>query len=504
MSTQLLSLDDLLALKRQGVADLGWVEVFAVGRHKPGDKVWTADDLRDCEANFERFSGGDNPPLAVPVGIGHEDDQAWLADTGLPAAGRVSRVKTDGERLWVWFADLPAKVAEAVKLGLWFRVSCEFYDDPPDGLAGSGCTLRRVALIGGDIPAVKGLAAFPALRMHAELRRLRAARPPAARRPATTVRSTRGTIFTFTEGRIAMDETTKATLIAVIKAAMPNLTDEFLATLDDEQLQMLAAQASGAAPGGDAAGAAAATAAEPPADRATLIADIIAADPTQDQAALEGMTDDELKALWQQLVGAARDAAAAGAGADTSANTEGAGSAAAAAAPAAGPATSRAAAAPTLTPAQAAQLQRQFAELNGTARRLEQDAKRRERLERERTVKAYCERWLDKKFVTPSEVDPKSKTPNVYHRLMAATPTVRRYGERAMSEFDAVVAEIEARGPGFARFFAEKVPAGGGNAAKKAEYDKARADALARHAAVKTGSTGDPLAKRLGLLTTQT
>jgi hypothetical protein len=159
------------------------------------------------------------------------------------------------------------------------------------------------------------------------------------------------------------------------------------------------------------------------------------ADPALTPDRIDAMTDEELLELWLERMGAgAPGAVPAGAGAPMSEKE-------------AGTFTER------LQRAVTAGVRRELAGVHRdllTARRhlaaLSSDAARRKQAERHGAVKAFCERWRREGRVTPAEVDPGSKTPNLYHRLMLADGSrVRKYGETSATEFDALVLEIETR-----------------------------------------------------------
>lgn len=446
MVVPLLTLDELNELKREGVGSLARVKLFAVGEHKPGGRVWTAGDMRAAVHNFQRFSEGPGAKLVVPVAVGHEDDQAWVSDTGLPAAGTVSRIEFDGHTLWGRIADIPSVFAEAIDNGSYYTVSCEFYDQPPEGLTGEGATLRRVALLGGDIPAVKGLGRLPKVERHAEVRRV--TRHPWRRFRVTraTARSGRGSYYTFAEAGGAMDQTTKDTLIAVIKGKFAALSDEFLAALTDEQLQQLATEATATANSANA---------EPPADRAALVADILAADPAKDQATLDAMSDDELKALWLQLMG----------GDDVNSET-------------------RKAKPPAVTVQQFAEFRRELAGARGEVRRLAAEAAKSRKAaevhtfaERRAAVRADLKRLAELHAVTPADLD-EAGSENEFANLtrLAADPAVHKFGEKSMSRYEARIAYLEARQGTFRHLFSEKLRRGDGS-----ETDAA-ADAAKKYA----------------------
>src|SRR5687767_3804913 len=68
-------------------ARLSRMEIFATGRHR--DRDYTAADLAGIVLNFRKFSSprAEEVLLRVPCVIGHEEDQAYLQRTDLPAAG---------------------------------------------------------------------------------------------------------------------------------------------------------------------------------------------------------------------------------------------------------------------------------------------------------------------------------------------------------------------------------------------------------------------------------
>lgn len=143
------------------------VEIFAAGKHR--GKRYTLRDLNEMVANFNRASTGQKPGFRVPLVIGHEETQEYLERSDLPAAGWAYRVWRDGKKLKADFEDVPPKVARLLKGKSYRTVSSEVYDDPPEGVPGcQGKMLRRVALLGGDIPQVKSLDDIPAPESHSE------------------------------------------------------------------------------------------------------------------------------------------------------------------------------------------------------------------------------------------------------------------------------------------------------------------------------------------------
>ena len=144
------------------------VEIFSAGEHK--GKEYTVNDLHDIARNFKKFSGdGPGPRINPPVVIGHEEDQSWLEkydeakdpDTGIPAAGWPTKVWVDGDKLKADIADLLPDVADAIAAKNYTAVSAEVYDKLPEGVPGTGKALRRVAILGGELPHVKDIRRLP-------------------------------------------------------------------------------------------------------------------------------------------------------------------------------------------------------------------------------------------------------------------------------------------------------------------------------------------------------
>lgn len=106
------------------------------------------------------------PPLyAVKLAPGHEDDEALLqselARTDRPAMGWVEKLWRDGPKLMADVGDVPDVVARLIKSGAYKKVSAEIYPDLEYQGRHYGPTLRRIGVLGAEIPAVKTLADIP-------------------------------------------------------------------------------------------------------------------------------------------------------------------------------------------------------------------------------------------------------------------------------------------------------------------------------------------------------
>jgi hypothetical protein len=423
------------ALRPAKLATVRGAEIFQAGVHR-GER-YTVADLDDMVKNFKLARLVIDPPMVT----GHEEDQSFLSDSGLPAAGWLLKVYRRGAKLFGDFGGIPRSIAKLINARAYRKVSVEVYDEPPEG-APAGCKgrmIRRVAILGSELPQIKTLSDLP-LAEYSEAPpvcvpwRLLGSVDCVKAADGRAVRVTR-----FAEGADMAASEATAAMASAVKAAMPDLPQEFLDSLDDSQLAMLLQGVSGGdagggdAGGGDGGGAAAQAEWPEGVTRESAIADLVAAG--EDAASLDAMSDDELIALWQEKVGGG-------------------------AAPMSEPKK------PVTAPVSPVVMARRFAELDRRLKAAEARAKhadkesfRRMKAERERTVNAYCERWAREGYVLPREVDKGAKVPNLYHRLMAADGTrVQKFGETSATAFDAAVAEIEERGPGFVRrFFSEKL-----------------------------------------------
>jgi hypothetical protein len=148
------------------------VELFAVGVHR--DQPYSAADLDLVVRNFHRFAGANGEAVGLkinpPVCLGHSEEQALLEGSDLPAAGIVSNVWREGGKLLGSFRDVPDTIARLINQRAYRTVSAEFWPDLVDQGVSYGLTLRRVALLGGEVPQVKSLADLP-LVVYADRRR---------------------------------------------------------------------------------------------------------------------------------------------------------------------------------------------------------------------------------------------------------------------------------------------------------------------------------------------
>ncbi len=132
-------------------AEIRDMEIFEAGTYR--GKVYTNKDLDKIIDNFRQS------PVEPPLVVGHGEDQEFLKREGLPAAGWLTALKRVGSKLVASFGDVPRVIAEAIERKAYKQRSAEIYHD----FQGRGMTLRRVALLGADVPEVKTLSDAVAL-----------------------------------------------------------------------------------------------------------------------------------------------------------------------------------------------------------------------------------------------------------------------------------------------------------------------------------------------------
>lgn len=163
------------------------VEIFAVGLFK--DRRWTLSELIEIVKNTDRLkkAGILQAPL---VTLGHERDEenrryveALLERSDLPKTGDVTNLRVIGDplmrtcghylakvgcpkceqnaRMLADFLNVAPAIADIINRRAFDRVSSEIYNPLVYDGKDYGICLRAVSLLGGELPAVKGLADIP-------------------------------------------------------------------------------------------------------------------------------------------------------------------------------------------------------------------------------------------------------------------------------------------------------------------------------------------------------
>jgi hypothetical protein len=288
-----------------GTASVHDVELFATGQYR--GKVWTLADLDEIAQNAKQLGPNKLKLLTPPVVFGHEEEQQFLERTDWPAAGwlncetvRVRRYSdpATGREEGILVGDLehvPPFVAKQIEAKRYRKVSAEIYDDFRDDHGGThGKALRRIAILGAEVPQVKRLADLPnPTYQNSESVRLR----PLDAGQLTPDR----TWICFAEVTPMVDRTQ---LISAITAAMPGISKTTLEALNDDQLADLAKNLP--VPQQPTAPAAPALAPSPvmmaegePMSREEMVAALVEMGEPKEE--LDAMTDEEIAALFEEL-----------------------------------------------------------------------------------------------------------------------------------------------------------------------------------------------------------
>jgi hypothetical protein len=167
------------------------IDLFAAGVHR--GKTYTPGDLEQIADNFNKLSTGSQPVLRPPLVLGHEEEQEFLENSGWPAAGWIKRLYTEDDKcpqcqgkgevdtedgkgpaecpkcqgtgelrfLRGDAGEIPRPIAKLINSRAYRQQSAEIYDDFEHNGQHYGKTLRRLALLGGELPQVKDLRDFP-------------------------------------------------------------------------------------------------------------------------------------------------------------------------------------------------------------------------------------------------------------------------------------------------------------------------------------------------------
>lgn len=228
----------------EGASQVRGCEIFASGNHR--GKTYTPADIDCMVENFNRYSTGPDASVRVPIVIGHDESQEFLEKSDLPAAGWGARAYAENGRdptgkprrvMKLDFSDVAPDVVRLLKGRAYRDVSAEVYDDSEQaGLPpGQGKVLRRVAMLGGDRPQVKGLKDIPTPEAHSERF---AAGPPLLLKFSEARPTSRGTWICFAEAA-PMGPQDVLKLLAehgcdteALHGAQPQVLNEFLRVLE--------------------------------------------------------------------------------------------------------------------------------------------------------------------------------------------------------------------------------------------------------------------------------
>ncbi|GAH26629.1 unnamed protein product, partial [marine sediment metagenome] len=135
------------------------VEIFAKGTWK-GHKI-TGEDLDSIVNDTNEIID----KLKPKVKLGHDDKQALLQRTGLPAGGWITKLKRAGDKILVNIKEVPRVLYQLIKNGAYKRISSEILTDytEPSTKKIYKKVLSAIAFLGADLPAVTNLKDIAAL-----------------------------------------------------------------------------------------------------------------------------------------------------------------------------------------------------------------------------------------------------------------------------------------------------------------------------------------------------
>jgi len=144
------------------------VEIFATGKHRGSQVVdITQDDLAEMVNSFNELTpvGGFQPMLK----LGHTEVQKFFGNRkGAPNLGIVDKIWIEGNKILADFANVPDALFELIKERRFNSVSIEMFPKTEFNGKQFKNVLTAVALLGAELPAVKGLKELAATLFTAE------------------------------------------------------------------------------------------------------------------------------------------------------------------------------------------------------------------------------------------------------------------------------------------------------------------------------------------------
>jgi hypothetical protein len=138
--------------------DINGVEIFSTGVWSGNRTVTvTENDLHEMVNSFNQLTSkvtGFKPFLK----LGHTEMQKFFGgESGAPSLGFVSKVWVEGDKILANFSNVPDTLVDLIREGRYNSVSIEYLPRVPFEGSTFKNVLRAVALLGAELPAVKGL-----------------------------------------------------------------------------------------------------------------------------------------------------------------------------------------------------------------------------------------------------------------------------------------------------------------------------------------------------------
>lgn len=140
--------------------DINDIEIFAVGKWRPGNSskpvIVTERDLDDMVESFNSLSVQNG--FAPALKLGHTETEKYFGDgKGAPRLGTVSKIWRVGTKILANFQNVPEALVDLIRKDRYNQVSVEVYPTYEYDGKQYRNLLSAVALLGAELPAVKGL-----------------------------------------------------------------------------------------------------------------------------------------------------------------------------------------------------------------------------------------------------------------------------------------------------------------------------------------------------------
>jgi len=134
------------------------VEIFATGKHRGSDVITiTENDLQEMVNSFNELTTGVEGFRPV-LKLGHDDVMSFFgARKGAPNLGFVEKLRIEGSKILADFTNVPDALFDLIKQRRFNSVSIEMFPKTEFNGKQFKNVLTAVALLGAELPAVKGL-----------------------------------------------------------------------------------------------------------------------------------------------------------------------------------------------------------------------------------------------------------------------------------------------------------------------------------------------------------
>ena len=138
--------------------DINNVEIFSTGTWNGNRRVTVTDsDLQEMVNSFNELTT-QVPGFKPFLKLGHTEMQKFFGgESGAPSLGFISKVWVEGKKVLANFSNVPDALVDLISQGRYNAVSIEFLPKVKFGGTEFKNVLRAVALLGAELPAVKGL-----------------------------------------------------------------------------------------------------------------------------------------------------------------------------------------------------------------------------------------------------------------------------------------------------------------------------------------------------------